>query len=66
MYHIDCNWASHEAEMEEGRTAFKILTGKHIRRRSLRRHRRRFEDNIRINLKEICVNMRNRIDSDQG
>ena len=27
--------------------------------------RRRWEDNIRINLKEICVNMRNWVDSAQ-
>ena len=43
--------------MEEGRSAFKILTGK-----PLGRPRNRWEDNIRINLKEISINMRNWVD----
>ena len=34
--------------MEEGRSAFKILTGKPTRKRPLGRPRRRWEDNIRI------------------
>ena len=40
-------WAGHVARMEEGRSAFKILTGKHRGGRP----RRRWEDNIRLNLK---------------
>ena len=43
-------WASHVARMEEGRSAFKILTSKPTRRRPLGRPRRRWEDNIRIDL----------------
>ena len=39
--------------MEEGRSAFKILTGKTTGKRPLGRHRRRWEDNIRMGLKEI-------------
>ena len=42
-------WAGHVARMEEGRSVFKILTGK----RPLGRPRRRWEDNIRIDLEEI-------------
>ena len=39
-------WAGHVARMEEGRSAFKILTGKPSGKRSLGRPRRRREDNI--------------------
>ena len=41
------------------RSAFKILTGKPIGKRPLERPRRRWEDNIRIYLKEIGNNTRN-------
>ena len=51
--------------MEEGRTAFKILKGKATRRRPLRRPRRRWEDIIRIYLKEIGINTRNWADLPQ-
>ena len=46
-------WAGHVARMEEGRSAFKILTGKPIGKRPLGRSRRRWEDNIRMNLEEM-------------
>ena len=49
-------WAGHVARMEEGRSAFKILTGKPTRKRPLVRPRRRWEDNIRIDLEEIGIN----------
>ena len=42
--------------MKEGRSAFKILAGKPTGKRPLGRPRRRWEDNIRINLKEIGIN----------
>ena len=45
--------------MEEGRSAFKILTGTPAGKRPLGRPRRRWEDNIRIDLKEIGINTRN-------
>ena len=38
----------HVARMEEGRSAFKILTGKPTGKRPLGRPRRRWEDNIRM------------------
>ena len=53
-------WAGHVARMEEGRSAFKILTGK-----PTGRPRRRWEDNIRIELKGICINAGNWVDSAQ-
>jgi hypothetical protein len=52
-------WAGHVARKEEGRSAFKILTGKPTGERPLGRPRRRWEDNIRMDLKEIGINTRN-------
>ena len=49
--------------MEEGRSAFKILTGKPTGKRLLGSPRRRWEDNIRMDLKEIGINTRNWVDS---
>ena len=43
-------WAGHIASMEEGRSAFKIFIGKPTGKRSLRRLRRRWEDDIRMEL----------------
>ena len=57
--------AGHLARMEEGRSAFKILTGKPTGKRSLGRPRHRWEDNIRMDLEEICINTRNWVDSAQ-
>ena len=45
--------------MEAGRIAFKILNVKPTARRPSGRHRRRWEDNIRMDLKEIGINTRN-------
>jgi hypothetical protein len=55
-------WAGYVARMEEGRSAFKILTGTPIVKRPLGRPRRRWEDNIRMELKEIGIITRNWID----
>ena len=44
--------------MEEGRGAFKILTDERSGKRFLGRFRRRWEDNVRMDLKEIGVNKR--------
>ena len=41
--------------MEEGRSAFKILTGKTTGKRPLGRPRRRWEDSIRMDLEEIGI-----------
>ena len=43
------------ARMEEGRSAFKILTGKPTRKRTLGGTRRRHEYNIRLDPKEISI-----------
>ena len=50
---------SYEARMEEGRSAFNILTGTPEGKRHLGRPRRRWDDNIRMDLKEIGINTRN-------
>ena len=49
--------------MEEGMSAFKILTAEG--KRPLGRPRHRWEDNIRMDLKEIGINTRNWDDSAQ-
>ena len=43
-------WTGHVARMEEGRNAFKILTGKSKGKIPLGRPRHKWEDNIRIEL----------------
>ena len=52
--------------MEEGRSAFIILTGKPTGKRSLGRPRRKWEDNIRMDLKEIGIITRSLVDSAQN
>ena len=58
-------WASHVARMDEGRSAFKILTGTPKEKRLLGSPRRRWEDNITMDLIEIGINTRNWVDSVQ-
>ena len=58
-------WAGLIARTEEGRSAFKILTGKPTGKTHLGRPRRRWEDNIRMDLEEIGINTGNWVDSAQ-
>ena len=58
-------WAGHVARMDEGRSAFKILTRNPTGKIPLWRPRRRWEDNIRMSIKEIGINTRNWVDSAQ-
>ena len=58
-------WAGHVARMKEGRSAFKILKGKPTGKRPLGRPRRRWEDNIRMDLEEIGISAGNWVDSPQ-
>ena len=51
--------------MEDGRSAFKIVTGKPTGKIPLGRLRTRTEGNIRMDLKEIGINTRNWVDSAQ-
>jgi len=51
-------WAGHVARMGEGRGVYRVLVGKPEGRRPLGRSRRRWEDNIRMDLREVgyrCV-----------
>ena len=58
-------WAGHVARLEEGRSAFKSLTYKPTGTLLLGRPRRRWKDNIRMDLKEIYINTGNWVDSAQ-
>ena len=51
--------------MEEGRSALNILTGKPTGKRPLGRSRRKWEDNIRMDLKEIYISTSSWVDSAQ-
>ena len=55
-------WAGYVARMEEGRSSFKILSDTSAGKRPLGRPRRRWVDNIRIDLEEIFINARNWVD----
>jgi len=57
-------WAGHVARTEEGRSAFKLWTGKPTGNTPLGSTRCRWEGNI-MDLKEIGINTRNWIDSAQ-
>jgi hypothetical protein len=46
-------WAVHVARMGEGRCAYRVLVGRPERRRPLGRPRRRWEDNIKMDLQEV-------------
>ena len=68
IYVIKCinfRWVDHVTRMEECRSAFKILTGTPIGKLPLESPMHSWEDNIRMDLKEIVINTRNWIDSAQ-
>jgi hypothetical protein len=46
-------WAGHVAHIGERRGAYRALVGKSEGRRQLGRPRRRWEDNIKIDLQEV-------------
>ena len=58
-------WAGHVCRTEEDRSAFKMLKGKPTKKRSLGRSRRRWHDDIIIDLREIGIKTRNWADSVQ-
>ena len=55
----------HVVRMKEGRAAFKILTGTPTGKIYLGRPRRRWMNNIRMDLKEMGISTRDRVDSAQ-
>ena len=46
-------WAGHVARMEHFRNVYRVLVGKPESKRSLGRLRRRWEDNIKMNLRAV-------------
>jgi hypothetical protein len=48
-------WAGHVARMGEGRGVYRVLVGRPERKRPLARPRRRWEDNIKMDLREIEI-----------
>jgi hypothetical protein len=48
-------WAGHVARMGEGRGVYRVLVGKPEGKRLLGRPRRRWEDNIKMDLGEIGI-----------
>jgi hypothetical protein len=52
-------WAGHIVRMEEVKSPFKILIAKPTGKRPLGRPRCRWEDYIRVDLKEMGVNTKN-------
>jgi hypothetical protein len=47
-------WAGHEARKGKGRGVYRVLVGRPEGKRPLGRPRRRWEDNIKLNLREIA------------
>jgi hypothetical protein len=48
-------WAGHVARMREGRGVYRVLVERPEGKRPLRRPRLRWEDNIKMDLKEIGI-----------
>jgi len=46
-------WVGHVARMEESSGVYRVLVGKPEGKRPLGRHRRRWEDNIKMVLQEV-------------
>jgi hypothetical protein len=46
-------WAGYVARMGEGRVVYRVLVGKPEGKRPLGRSRRRWEDNVRMDLQEV-------------
>jgi hypothetical protein len=49
-------WVGHAAQMEEGRGVYRVLVGRPKGKRPLGRPRYKWEDNIKMDLREIGIN----------
>jgi hypothetical protein len=58
-------WVGHVARMGEGRGVYRVLVGRPEGKRPLGRPRRRWEDNIKLDLREIGIDGANWIQLDQ-
>jgi hypothetical protein len=52
-------WAEHVARIGERRGIYRVLVGSHGGKMPLARPRRRWEDNIRMDLREIGIDVAN-------
>jgi hypothetical protein len=52
-------WMGHLARVGEGRSVYRVLVWRPESMRPLGRHRRRWEDNIKMDLSEIRIDMAN-------
>jgi hypothetical protein len=52
-------WAGHAALMGEGRGVYRVLVGRPEGKRPLGRPRHRWEDNIKLDLREIVIDGEN-------
>jgi hypothetical protein len=52
-------WAGHVVRMGEGRGVYRVLVGRPEGERPLGRPRRRWEDNIKLHLRERVINVAN-------
>jgi hypothetical protein len=52
-------WAGHVARMGEGRDFYRVLVGKPEGKRPLGRSRSRWEDNIKLDLREVGIDVAN-------
>jgi hypothetical protein len=58
-------WAGHVARMGKGRGVYSVLVGRPEGKRPLGRHRHRWEDNIKMDLREMGIDGVNWIRLDQ-
>jgi hypothetical protein len=54
-------WVGHVARMGEGRGVYRVLVGRPEGKRPLGRPRRRWKDNIKVDLRELLIDGANRI-----
>jgi hypothetical protein len=52
-------WAGHAASMGKGRGIYRVLVGRPKGKRSMGRPKRRWEDNIKLDLREIGMDRTN-------
>jgi hypothetical protein len=53
---IEIGFEEHVAQMGEGRSVYRVLVGRPKGKRPLGRPRQRWEDNIKMDLREIGIN----------
>ena len=58
--------AGHVAHIEQFRKVYRILLGKPEGKRPLRRPRHGWEDNIKMDLRGVCCNAKNRMNLAKG